>query len=69
MSELQLHKRVGVAPDDAERLAAHPTLERFTWFAEDVPDRVWVPFVEAVGKPKASPAWPEDWFAAHARLT
>jgi hypothetical protein len=53
LRELMLVRRVGVAADDACRLASHPTLTQFDWFAEDVPDRIWVPFRDTVGKERA----------------
>ena len=61
--ELTLMKKVGVSIEDARRLARHPTIERFEWFAEDVPDRTWVPFVETVAKPEPDESW-IDWIFA-----
>lgn len=67
LEELNLINKVGVADDDAERLARHPALRRFEWFADGVPVRVWKPFVETVGKPKPRPMLSEDWFAERDR--
>jgi len=63
LEELLLIRAMGVSEDDAERLARHPTLERFDWFAEDVPMRVARPFIEAVGRPPARAMHAVDWFA------
>ena len=68
LEELVLARAVGTAGDDAERLAAHPALARFYWFAEDVPDKVWVPFRDAVGLPPAASVLPRDWFAQRGGL-
>jgi len=63
-----LIRGVGVGDDDASRLAAHPTLREFTWYAEDVPLRVWQPFQAAVGKPEASVVHAREWFASRGGL-
>ncbi|KZM36108.1 hypothetical protein [Oerskovia enterophila] len=63
LTDLTLVRAVGVASSDAARIAAS-SVERFEWFAEDVPDRVWVPFREAVGLPRSVPTTVDDWFAA-----
>lgn len=62
LSELVLIRKVGVSLADAAAIAAHPSINKFSWFAEDVPDRTWVPFVERVGKPGA--LW--DWWERRA---
>lgn len=64
LEELILARAVSLAPSDPARIAEHPTLCAFDWFAEDVPDKTWVPVVERVGKPKARAMYPEDWFDA-----
>jgi hypothetical protein len=61
LREVVLSKSVGVGPDDAARLASSRTLTHFLWYAEDVPNRVWVPFVEAVGKPPARTMFAKEW--------
>ncbi|MFD6165689.1 hypothetical protein ACFWFR_10900 [Oerskovia sp. NPDC060287] len=63
LTDLTFVRAVGVAPGDAGRIAASG-VRRFEWFAEDVPDRVWVPFREAVGLPRSVPTTVDDWFAA-----
>ena len=66
LRELVLSRKVGVADDDALRLASHPTLTHFDWFAEDVPVRIWWPFREAVGKPRAKAAFGAKWLEENA---
>lgn len=61
LRELLLIRSLGVAADDAERLANNDTLLQFDWFSEDVPVRVWQPFVAAVGKPPARSVYAEEW--------
>lgn len=61
LEELVLIRSVGVAPGDAARLASHPTLTQFEWFGEDVPDRIWVPFRDAVGREQARVVHATEW--------
>ena len=68
LDELLLSRAVAVAHDDAERLRRHPTLRLFHWNGEDVPVRVWSPFCDAVGKPKARPMHAVEWLKAHGGL-
>jgi hypothetical protein len=63
--DLQFLRKVRVRDGDARLIAHHPTLERFAWFAEDVPGKVWVPFVKAVGLPESKVGWASDWFEQH----
>ena len=65
LEELQLLRKVSVAPNDAQRLANHPTLRAFEWYAEDVPVKIWSPFSDIVAKPRISPMRPEVWFARY----
>jgi hypothetical protein len=37
-------------------------LQRFSWFAEDVPGKVWRPVVDAVALPPVPVLFPADWF-------
>lgn len=57
LTELLFIKKVGVTQVDAESIATHRTINKFAWFAEDVPDRVYSAFVERVGKPPADFDW------------
>jgi hypothetical protein len=61
LTELVFIKSVGATMADAATIASHPTIEKFRWEGEDVPVRVWVPFVELVGKPQ--PRF--DWLDRH----
>lgn len=62
LEELQLAKAVSLSASDPARIAEHPTLSAFEWFAEDLPKKVWVPVVERVGKPKVQPMHAKDWY-------
>jgi hypothetical protein len=62
LRELQLNKKINVSAKDVERIASHPTIRRFGWFAEDVPDKVWVPVVNRIGLPEVPHDHPEEWF-------
>lgn len=61
LQELTLIRAVGLGVADPQRIAQHPTVRAFDWFAEDVPDRTWVPVVKEVGKTKPTvhvDTWP-----------
>jgi hypothetical protein len=62
LEELLLIRAVALSSKDPEAIAAHPTIRAFEWFAEDVPDKTWVPVVDRVGRPKAQPMEPSAWF-------
>ena len=61
LEELQLQRMVQLSDDDVAAIADHPTLQRFGWFAEDVPVRVWQPVVAAVDLPAPAALRPEAW--------
>lgn len=63
LEELLLIKRVNVPPEDVRAIKSHAALRAFDWFAEDVPDRVWVPVREAITLPRTRPMHPEEWFS------
>jgi hypothetical protein len=62
LRELELVRKITASSSDIERIRRHPTLQRFSWFAEDVPDKVWVPVVKAVALPPVPHLFPENWF-------
>jgi hypothetical protein len=62
--ELELSRKMNVSPSDVERVRHHPALQRFSWFAEDVPYKVWAPVVDAVALPPVPVLFPADWFKA-----
>lgn len=62
LEELQLAKAVSLSARDPDRIAEHLTLSAFEWFAEDVPNKVWVPVVERVNKPRVRPMHAIDWY-------
>ena len=59
LTDFHLLKKVGVTLADADLVASHHSIERFGWSAEDVPDKLWMPFVKIVGKPEG--LFPRDW--------
>lgn len=62
LRSLQLVRRVQVTPEDVDGLAAHPTLEEFAWFDEDVPRRLVEPVVERLRHlDRARALRPDDW--------
>lgn len=65
LKELALLRKIAVGPEDLGRIQEHPRLEAFEWFAEGVPDKVWMPVCEQVKLPKVRPMLPRDWFATH----
>lgn len=64
LRELRLIRKMIVSPSDVERVRHHPKLQRFSWFAEDVPNKVWIPVVKAVALPPVPGLFPADWFKA-----
>lgn len=54
LTDLRLLKRVGVSLADARAIRDKTSIERFEWMAEDVPKKVWLPFVELAtgGRPQ-----------------
>ncbi len=44
-----------------DRIASHPTIKAFGWFAEDIPNSMWVQVIEVVGKPAVRPIHAADW--------
>lgn len=66
LQELLLIRKVRLSGDDVEAIRDHHSLQRFGWFAEAVPDKVWKPVVDAISKPAPPPLRHEDWFDQHA---
>jgi hypothetical protein len=64
LNDLQLLRKINVTAGDVEGIKRHPTIQRFGWFAEDVPYKVWAPVVEAIGLPPVPYGFPADWFAS-----
>lgn len=64
LRELLLIRSVALTEDDADLIVRYPTLEAFSWYTEDVPNKVWQPLVERVRLPRAQPMHPRDWMAA-----
>jgi hypothetical protein len=62
LRELELVRKVNVRENDVNEIINHPTIEAFGWFAEDVPDKVWVPVVEKIALPAVRLMHPEEWF-------
>jgi hypothetical protein len=62
LRELQLVRKMNVSASDIDRLRRYPSLQKFDWFAEDVPYKDWSPVVEAVGLPSVPVLHPADWF-------
>ncbi len=63
VEELLLLKTVNITPEDVRAIKSHAALRSFEWFAEDVPDRVWVPVREAITLPRTQAMHPEEWFS------
>ena len=63
LEELLLIKKVSVTPSDISAIRSHAALRFFDWYAEDVPDRVWVPVREAIQLPRTRVMHPEEWFS------
>jgi hypothetical protein len=62
LRELELVRKINVSEHDVNEIISHPAIKAFGWFAEDVPDRVWVPVLEKIGLPPVRHMHPEEWF-------
>jgi hypothetical protein len=63
LEELFLIKKLNVTSYDVSAIQSHAALRSFYWFAEDVPDRLWVPVRDAIALPNARAMRPEEWFS------
>jgi hypothetical protein len=59
---LELVKKIDVNETDVDEIIKHRSIQAFSWFAEDVPDNVWVPVVKRIGLPAVRHMHPEQWF-------
>jgi hypothetical protein len=62
LRELELVRKVIINGTDVSDIINHPAIEGFSWFAEDVPVKVWLPVVKKVGLPAVRHLHPEEWF-------
>jgi hypothetical protein len=62
LRELLFIRQVNVTAEDVDAIVNHPTIKQFSWFAEDVPNKVWVPVVEKIGLPPVPYRHLEEWF-------
>jgi hypothetical protein len=65
LRELLFIRAMGPGALDSDAIAAHPSLERFSWFGEDVPVKTWSPLVASVGLPPVKALRPSEWFASY----
>jgi hypothetical protein len=64
---LELLKAIRLSEADVKGIRQHPAIRFFRWFAEDVPDRVWQPVVDAISLPAVPILSPDQWFIHHGR--
>lgn len=62
LRELELVRKINISEIDVHEIISHSAIERFSWFAEDVPNKVWVPVVEKIALPSVLNEHPEKWF-------
>lgn len=62
LRELQFIRRITVNDADVEVIATHPTLERFGWYAEDVPAKDVLPVVTRMALPPCAGVSAAEWF-------
>jgi hypothetical protein len=63
LRELQLIRKINVHAKDVDEIINHPTIKQFSWFAEDVPEKIWAPVVRKIGLPPVAYSHVEEWFA------
>ena len=62
LRELVLVKKINVTSQDISEIINHAAIKNFSWFAEGVPDKVWIPVVDKIGLPPVPFGSVEDWF-------
>lgn len=62
LRELELARKINVSENDVNEIIAHPAIEAFGWFAEDVPVKVWEPVLNRITLPRLRHMHPEEWF-------
>lgn len=62
LRELELVRAINVSETDVNEIIGHPAIEAFSWFAEDVPDKIWAPVREKIALPAVHHMRPEEWF-------
>jgi hypothetical protein len=62
LRELELVRKINVNEADIDEIVGHSAIQAFGWFAEDVPNRQWMPVVEKIGLPGVRHMHPEEWF-------
>lgn len=62
LRELELVRKIGISESDVDGIINHPSIRQFTWFAEDVPVKIWEPIVDRIGLPEVPVKHPEEWF-------
>ena len=62
LRELELVRKINVSENDVNAIISHSAIEAFAWFAEDVPDKVWVPVLKKIVLPELRHMHPEEWF-------
>ena len=62
LTELELIRKIALNAADIDEIINHPTIAEFGWFAEDVPNKVWLPVLEKIGLPTVQHRRPEEWF-------
>ncbi len=62
LRELTLVNKINVSENDVNEIISHPAVKAFGWFADGVPDKVWVPVFKKIGLPPPPVMAPEVWF-------
>jgi hypothetical protein len=68
LEELLLQGKVVVSGEDVARIQSHPSLRGFQWTPDgQVPDKQWLPVVEAIALAKPKPQFMREWFSLRDR--
>jgi hypothetical protein len=51
-----------VSEEDINEIINHPAVRAFSWFAENVADKVWMPVLDKIRLPDVRGMHPEEWF-------
>ena len=63
LQDLELIRKININADDIQAIMKHPSIRRFGWIAEDVPDSIWVPVLKQIGLPTVPIESAADWFS------
>jgi hypothetical protein len=62
LRELEFVRKITLSEDDVNGIVNHPAIGAFSWFAEDVPVKIWAPVIEKIALPAIPVRSAKEWF-------